>query len=154
MEEITPVHTGNEVLPLLPDSKTEISKSIEQDRLTTHSTSTEPFLTVDHLSSTEADVETNQDQEDTDAAYAKLLQEEEAAKERQNVIKGFFTGIKNEQGDVVELFISRGLVTANTVDEDGQTPLLAAVRTKNVKIVQQLLDAGAEADAFGVIVSS
>lgn len=122
--------------------------------MTTHSTSTEPFLTVDHLSSTEADVETNQDQEDTDAAYAKLLQEEEAAKERQNVIKGFFTGIKNEQGDVVELFISRGLVTANTVDEDGQTPLLAAVRTKNVKIVQQLLDAGAEADAFGVIVSS
>jgi ankyrin repeat protein len=80
-------------------------------------------------------------------------EEDEEAKEKRNVIKGYFEAIGKEQGDVIELFLSRNLVTANTTDEDGQTPLLAAVKTKNVKIVQQLLDAGAEPDAFGVVVS-
>jgi hypothetical protein len=72
---------------------------------------------------------------------------------RQTIVRGFFNAISSEQDEAIALFINNNLVTANTTMEGGKTPLLAAVATKNVRIVKQLLDYGAEPDAFGVEVT-
>lgn len=72
--------------------------------------------------------------------------------ERQCVIRGFFDAIAAEQIDATALFLDRELVTANTSTSEGLTPLLAAVATKNQRIVQLLLDSGAVPDAYGVTV--
>jgi Ankyrin repeat len=69
---------------------------------------------------------------------------------RQTIVRGFFEAISNEQDEVIALFINKGLVTPNTTAEDGKTPLLAAVATRNIRIVKELLDFGAEPDAWGV----
>ena len=71
---------------------------------------------------------------------------------RQIVVRGFFRAIEREQQDAITLFIDRKLVTANTTNA-GKTPLLAAVATRNVGVVKQLLDYGARPDDFGVEVS-
>jgi ankyrin repeat protein len=64
--------------------------------------------------------------------------------------RALFVAIENGQDDVIAILIERNLVTANTKNQDGKTPLLAAVATRNVRIVQELVDFGAEPDAFGV----
>jgi Ankyrin repeat len=69
---------------------------------------------------------------------------------RQAIVTGFFDAISKGQGETIELFINRNLVTANTTNEWKKTPLLAAVAAKNVRIVQELLDFGADVNAFGV----
>ena len=143
-EEITPLPIVDENSALLPDSRKDLFTSDNNDSASTHP------ATHSSISETNAINE----EEETDEAYAKILQEQETNRQKQNIIREYFLGIKQEKPDVIDLFISRGLVTANTVDEDGQTPLLAAVATKNIKIVQQLLDLGAEPDAFGVVVST
>lgn len=81
-----------------------------------------------------------------------LTEEERQSRERESIVRQFFTAISESKDDVIDLYMTRNLVTANTKNIDGKTPLLAAVDAKNVKVVQQLLDAGAEPDAFGVVV--
>jgi hypothetical protein len=71
---------------------------------------------------------------------------------RQIVVRGFFRAIEREQQDAIAIFIDRKLVTANTTN-GGKTPLLAAVATRNVGVVKQLLDYGARPNDFGVEVS-
>jgi ankyrin repeat protein len=68
------------------------------------------------------------------------------------VIKYFFSAIASGQEDVVSLLIESNLVTANT-KMIGMTPLLMAVSEKQVRIVQQLLELGAEPNEFGSAVS-
>jgi ankyrin repeat protein len=69
---------------------------------------------------------------------------------RQAIVAGFFDSISRGREETVALFINNNLVTANTTNAKGKTPLLAAVATKNVRMVQQLLDFGADPNAFGV----
>lgn len=150
-EEITPVVDEN-------SSLLQESKNVKTDIYNGNATSDQlesiaRFLPVDPDALQGADLGLGVEEEEVDAAYTRVLEEQEAARKKANVVRGFFNGIKFENSEAIDLFISRGLVTANTIDEDGRTPLLAAVATKNVKIVQQLLDAGAEPDAFGVTVS-
>lgn len=78
--------------------------------------------------------------------------EESRERRRQETVKSFFSAIKEGKEEVIDLFLTRNFVTANTIDAWGKTPLLAAVETRNMRTVQQLLDAGAEPDAFGVTV--
>ncbi|KAL2072866.1 hypothetical protein VTL71DRAFT_12209 [Oculimacula yallundae] len=59
-----------------------------------------------------------------------------------------FAAIDQGNQERIGQLIAEGNVTANT-RRDEETPLLRAVKTKNVQIVQQLLDTGAEPDAFG-----
>lgn len=67
--------------------------------------------------------------------------------------KSFFSAIEAGEGDLMVLMIENGLVTANTIlPSTHETPLLRAVRSKNVKLVRKLLDLGAEKDGFGVVV--
>jgi hypothetical protein len=75
---------------------------------------------------------------------------DEEMRVRQAVVMGFYDAIFKGQDETIALFIKNNLVSANTTSAWGETPLLAAVATKNVKIVQQLLEFGADPNAFGV----
>lgn len=70
---------------------------------------------------------------------------------RQTIINGFFSTISQSQEEGISLFLSKNLVTANTTNEIGKTPLLTAIETRSVRIVKQLLDAGGDPNAFGVM---
>lgn len=148
-EEITPLPVLDEnSASLSTDSEKEDSPTRNED-VRAENTITKPLPSIGDISSWTP--------ENPDARLARILAEDESSREaqrqKQQIIREYFLGIKQEKPEVIDLFISRELVTANTVDEDGQTPLLAAVAMKNIKIVQQLLDHGAEPDAFGVVVS-
>ncbi|KAK0124685.1 hypothetical protein ONS95_009630 [Cadophora gregata] len=62
----------------------------------------------------------------------------------------FFAAINEGNHELVARYLSEGLVTASTRYHD-ETPLLRAVKARNVEIVKQLLEAGAEIDEFGVV---
>jgi hypothetical protein len=68
-----------------------------------------------------------------------------------SIVRQFFTAIKTKGDEVVALLISSNIVTANTTNELGQTPLLAAVAAGNVRMVQELMDFGANVDMFGTV---
>ncbi|EPS42350.1 hypothetical protein H072_3663 [Dactylellina haptotyla CBS 200.50] len=63
-----------------------------------------------------------------------------------NIIQTFFDCIKNENSELISAFIDGGFVKVNTRNSDGVTPLVAAVRENHVRIVQQLVDYGADVD--------
>lgn len=69
---------------------------------------------------------------------------------QQTIVNAFFNAIDRNQSDVVALFIDNHLVVANTTDRWGRTPLLVAVSTGHIRMVQELIDFGADADAFAV----
>lgn len=69
---------------------------------------------------------------------------------KQTIVNAFFNAIDQSKSDAVALFIDNHLVVANTTDLRGRTPLLAAVSTGHIRMVQELIDFGADADAFGV----
>lgn len=60
----------------------------------------------------------------------------------------------NEQGEVVKVLLEQDRDSVNKVNDDGETPLLLAVKRSNLVITQLLLDAGADpqcADINGVL---
>ncbi|KAF3922045.1 hypothetical protein ABW20_dc0107190 [Dactylellina cionopaga] len=63
-----------------------------------------------------------------------------------NVVQTFFDCIKNENSELISALIDGGFVKVNTKDQDGVTPLVAAVRANHVRTVQQLVDYGANVD--------
>lgn len=79
------------------------------------------------------------------------------------LIKCFFTSISNGHEEAIRLVLSEGIVSANTTlragmwnthfDKDpeliGETPLIRAVKTRNLGMVKLLLEQGAEVDTFG-----
>jgi len=75
----------------------------------------------------------------------------------QFIATAYFDAIGDGQEDVVVLLITSNIVTANTVKTSsimkGETPLLRAVASKNIPMVQQLLALGADPNAFGCAVS-
>jgi hypothetical protein len=68
------------------------------------------------------------------------------------IVKTFFRAISRGEAAVVKLFIENLLVTVDT-RLAGKTPLLAAVESKQIEMVKQLIQAGAEPDAYGVEVT-
>ncbi|KAK6539097.1 hypothetical protein TWF694_010636 [Orbilia ellipsospora] len=95
---------------------------------------------------------------DTDELIQRLLREDAeedaaatgrppvAAGPRPDLIKTFFDCIKNENSELISAFLDGGLVKVNTKNNDGVTPLVAAVRANHVRVVQQLVDYGAIVD--------
>lgn len=69
---------------------------------------------------------------------------------QRDIVDAYFKAIKSRTDEVVALFIDSGLVTTETTNDQGRTPLLAAVEAGNVRTVQQLMDYGADVNAFGV----
>jgi Ankyrin repeats (3 copies) len=69
---------------------------------------------------------------------------------RESIVVSFFDSITTKKDELVALMIQHRLVTANTTDSAGQTPLLAAIAVEDVRMVQELLDFDADVNAFGV----
>jgi len=68
------------------------------------------------------------------------------------IITHYFAAIRLGQEDVIDLLIKNHLTTTNT-KLGATTPLLMAVSKKNVGVVKQLLDLGADPNEFGGLVS-
>ena len=69
---------------------------------------------------------------------------------KQQIVRELFAAIRREDDESVALLIENNLVTANTTNMYGVTPLLAAIVANVMRIVKQLLDLGADPNKFGV----
>lgn len=67
-----------------------------------------------------------------------------------DIVESFFTSIQAGRDDVVADFVSRGLVSPDVTRQNGETPLLAAVRVGKTPMVSRLVALGATVNAFGV----
>ena len=76
---------------------------------------------------------------------------DELTRVKQQIVRELFNAITREDAEAIALLIQLNLVTANTTGVNGQTPLLAAISTKNIAIVKGLLDLGADCNNFGVV---
>lgn len=71
-----------------------------------------------------------------------LTRDEEA------VVTALFSAIEQGQDDMINALISNNLVDIGTLDVIGRTPLVAAVESAHIVIVQQLMDFGADVNAW------
>ena len=67
----------------------------------------------------------------------------------QQIVKAFFTAIGNKQSAIVAAMIESNYVTPATVNHLGNTPLITATELGNVRMVQELVDFGADVDGWG-----
>ncbi|ORX96159.1 hypothetical protein BCR34DRAFT_497961, partial [Clohesyomyces aquaticus] len=70
-----------------------------------------------------------------------------------NIVDTFFSAIRTKKDEVVASLIENALVTPETTDKNGRTPLLAAIEAGNIRTVQQLMDFDANVNAFGITAS-
>jgi hypothetical protein len=85
----------------------------------------------------------------TDGSEPEAGHWDETAKARFQIVLTFFQAIRTKRDELVAMLIDRGLVTADTLDRYGSTPLLMAVVAGDVRMVQELVDFGAQIDRFG-----
>ncbi|KAK6520978.1 hypothetical protein TWF506_001214 [Arthrobotrys conoides] len=100
--------------------------------------------------------EINSGDPDTDELIRRLLREDAEEANPQgsastsgpiphaNIVETFFDAIANENSELISAFIEGGFVKVDTKSSHGVTPLVAAVRANHVRIVQQLVDYGAD----------
>lgn len=110
--------------------------------------------------------EINSGDPDTDELIRRLIREdaEEADAQRRtstsgpvppaNVVQTFFDAIQNENSELISAFIEGGFVKVDTKNSHGVTPLVAAVRANHVRIVQQLVDYGANVNEMSTEVGN
>ncbi|KAF3190285.1 hypothetical protein TWF106_009088 [Orbilia oligospora] len=124
---------------------------------TTATTQDSITFTPPPLSNNIPEPEINSGDPDTDELIRRLIREdaeEEAGAQRRtsasgpiphaNIVQTFFDAIENENSELISAFIDGGFVKVDTKNNCGVTPLVAAVRANHVRIVQQLVDYGAD----------
>ena len=82
--------------------------------------------------------------------------DERNANENFQAVSSLYLAIDQGKEDAVALLIENDIVTPNTKLGwlcDEETPLLRAVTKKHIRVVQALLDLGADKEAFGCAVS-
>ncbi|KAK2811358.1 hypothetical protein FQN50_002235 [Emmonsiellopsis sp. PD_5] len=67
------------------------------------------------------------------------------------IIRTLFSSIATGDSELISWLLQNRLITADTINTDGMTPLLAAVKAGRMRIVQELVDFGAEPDAYGTV---
>ncbi|KAH9477073.1 hypothetical protein JR316_0010989 [Psilocybe cubensis] len=70
---------------------------------------------------------------------------------KQAIVFEFFDAIFREDNETISLLIQHNIVTANTTSKSGKTPLLEAISANHLTVVKQLLEMGADPNAFGEI---
>jgi hypothetical protein len=65
------------------------------------------------------------------------------------IVETFFSAIESKNDEAVALLIESGLVTTETSNKTGWTPLLVAVKVGSIATVQQLMGFNADVNAFG-----
>jgi len=68
----------------------------------------------------------------------------------EQIIDTFFEAIKSGNDDVFSLWIEGGLVTTETKNQNGCTPLLAAIEADKLHTVEKLVILGADVNAYGI----
>ncbi|KAG5297770.1 ankyrin repeat domain-containing protein, conidia-enriched transcript [Histoplasma ohiense] len=61
-----------------------------------------------------------------------------------------FRSISAGKSETISWLISQNLVSPNVIDTDGMSPLLAAVKAGRTRTIQELVDLGAEPDAYAI----
>ena len=79
----------------------------------------------------------------------KSPEEIKACKQNKKLVCAFFEAVEKKESKVVEMLIEQKYVTANTKNHRCTTALLIAVDAGNVSMVQELLDFGADVNAYG-----
>lgn len=81
-------------------------------------------------------------------------EDQDSTRVKQQIVDELFNSIGREDAEAVALLIQHNLVTANTTSHRGETPLLKAISTRNIAIVKEILDLGADWHNFGTAVST
>lgn len=66
-----------------------------------------------------------------------------------NIVESFFSSVGASRDELVRDFVARGLVSPDVKSSSGETPLLAAVRARNMSMMRTLLSLGALVNQFG-----
>ncbi|KAF2715249.1 hypothetical protein K504DRAFT_457419 [Pleomassaria siparia CBS 279.74] len=82
----------------------------------------------------------------SDPSFPSLVQ-----RTQREIVVDYFTAIISKQDEVVAALIESGVVTTETTNFDGRTPLVAAIEAGNIRMVQRLLDLGADVNMFAVV---
>ncbi|OAX82450.1 hypothetical protein ACJ72_03200 [Emergomyces africanus] len=61
-----------------------------------------------------------------------------------------FSSISTGNNETISWLISQNLITPNTLDTNGKSPLLAAVESRSMRTIQELVDLGADPDAYAI----
>ncbi|ODH49096.1 hypothetical protein GX48_04821 [Paracoccidioides brasiliensis] len=66
------------------------------------------------------------------------------------IVRLLFSSIYLGKNETMSWLLSENLITANTVNLDGMSPLLAAVKIRSTRAIQELIDFGAEPDQYAI----
>ncbi|KAI0440914.1 hypothetical protein F4803DRAFT_444999 [Xylaria telfairii] len=86
-----------------------------------------------------------------DSASSDPIAHEPAQNEYRDIITEYFTAIREGNHGAITGHLETSAVTAETATPSGLTPLLAAIEAGHISTARLLLDAGADANAYGVV---
>lgn len=82
--------------------------------------------------------------------YPVIADESPTSTRRAQVVKLYYEAITKADMQLLTAILERGLVTPETINEAGRTPLLAAVEAEKATSVRFLIDSGADTNAYGI----
>ncbi|KAF2651399.1 ankyrin [Lophiostoma macrostomum CBS 122681] len=83
--------------------------------------------------------------------YRRNEEVSETDRRSQDIVRMFFDALTTKKDEIVAVMIESGIVTTETTNQYGRTPLLAAIEAGNIRTVQQLMDFDANVNALGIM---